>query len=326
MVHSESPRLFSPRRRQLSWPQSPALTNKSSTHKVSFVLSRPRAISTPFNSKFQQHPQRPISAPLVGCLPRNKLKRGPGTVSMTSFPRLASRSCTNDWLTPLGLSEELESEESPQTATDLYHRGIDAHSGVHVNNQLPVLLENSHSSSSATGSFSLRDHSSSHQWYENQWSDQRHEKRLGRAIGSAARRRIGSVKSSQVEHHGHTTTTNLLDRLRRYSFIPLPEQTTEHTRKDGPSQPPTVEIPPNGDGERKRSSQELLQEILNRSDPSSMKSSRSKSSTTAVPNTARTRESSRQRSIVARLPCSEDMTPHVCTDELWTPWTDSSYS
>ncbi|OWT43556.1 D-xylulose reductase A [Pochonia chlamydosporia 170] len=45
--------------------------------------------------------------------------------NMTSFPELRPRHCTNDWINPPAEIEQLTSAPT----TDLYHRGVDAHSG-----------------------------------------------------------------------------------------------------------------------------------------------------------------------------------------------------
>ncbi|KAI3324118.1 hypothetical protein HD806DRAFT_521964 [Xylariaceae sp. AK1471] len=321
----QRPRLYSSRARQISWPQSPHLAQRASSHRVNFPASQRRAASNPFELQFQQVKRRPTSEPIVGNSSRNQSRRVAGTVSMTSFPRLQSRSCTNDWLTPLGLSDEMDDDEPAQTTADLYNRSIDAHSAVCTYSPLPILEEDSRATPPPPKHFPLPERSCSLQEYADQWSCQADDdggdygKRLGRSIGSASNRRIG-VRAPYAEHQN--PSTNLLDRLHRYSFMPHSEQTPECIRKDQPTGSAWVDIPLEGDGERKWSSLELLQEILNRSDPSSKKSSRSKSSS-GQPNPARPR-GSKQRDELGRVPCSEDTMPHVCMDEQWTPWTDQS--
>jgi hypothetical protein len=324
---SRRPRQYRTRPRQVSWPQSHRLAKKEDSKGVGSAASRRRAVSNSFELKFQQATQRPRSEPIPGGSCRNQFRRVADTVSMTSFPRLQSRSCTNDWLTPLGLSDELEDDEPAQTTADLYNRGIDAHSGGFIYNPLPVLEEDSRVTSSLPEHSPLvHEDDSSFQAYDDQWSCQaddgndEYRRRLGRSIGSASHRRIGA-RAPNTSHQ--SVNTSLFDRLRRYSFMPLSEQPPECIRRGQPTQSTWVDVPLEEDRERKLSSRELLQEILDRSDPSSMNTSRSKSSS-GKPNAARSRESSKQRNVAGRVPCSEDTTPHLCTDEQLTPLTDQS--
>ncbi|KAI8631276.1 hypothetical protein F5Y19DRAFT_483144 [Xylariaceae sp. FL1651] len=305
--------------RRLSWPQSPRITQK-----VSFKPSPRCEVPNPFDQQFLRLEKRPTSAPIPERPSRGYLKREAAAVSMTSFPKLTSRSCTNDWLTPLGLFDDIDvasDDESAQrrtTITDLYNRGIDAHSGVFLYNPLPILEEDPRNITPLLSHAPLQE-------YKDSWSCQADEsdddrrKRVGHSTESALHRRI-SVGAPHDEHQD--VSGNLLDRLRRYSFMPLLDQTPESIRSDRPPQQLWAEIPLEGDGgAQKRSSQAMLRKILDQFESSPMKPSYSKSSSEVRKGTE-PQKSLRRRSVPGRVSCSEDTIPHICVDEQWSPWTE----
>ncbi|KAI0553998.1 hypothetical protein F4679DRAFT_392674 [Xylaria curta] len=311
------PRYSSPNR-HLSWPEPP--------------MNGPTAsfgINSSFNafdsaSKSPRPPeQRSTSEPNSQWLPKNGLIRAAAT-PMTSFPRLVSRSCTNDWLTPLGLLDETENHERAQhqeVIPDLYHRGVDAHSGVCLHTPLSILEEDPQTTPTCPScSPFIDDCDRSLQKNRYQWLSQvekgnsdDHRQKLGRSIGAASHRRI---KAREPHIQQQDLKENLLDGLRRYSFLPLLELTPETIRRDYSVPPSWMEIPSKGDKGRKLSSQQLLQQILGQSDASSVKLSRSRSSSGA-PNTTQPKEGSRKLSGVAAGSCSEDIAPHTCLGYQW---------
>jgi len=335
--HSPSRRQSSyfPRPRQHTWPQPLQGESNINSQRVSFELSPCHEVSNPLGRQFRRLSQRSTSEPLLGYSPEQQTKRLSGTVSMTSFPRLKSRSCTNDWLTPLGLADESEYEEPEfrrQTIANLYSYGVDAHLGTPVRSQLPILEEDSQllappSPASETESSSVDSHST-FPGYENQWlcevgdKEEPDGKRFGRSIGSAAHRRI-SLKAPADELK--EMDQGLVDRLRRYSFIPLLEQTPRYLRRAGTASAPTVPIPlvecNRVNKEEKARNRSLLQNILDWADSSADKLTNSKPTAGMDDQLG---DSSSHRHRYGRAPCSEETTPHVCMDELWTPWSDQS--
>ncbi|KAI8950399.1 hypothetical protein F4801DRAFT_590468 [Xylaria longipes] len=301
--------------RHLSWPQSPRVPRR-----VSFGINPSCDLFYLFEKKSRKPGQRSTSEPNPQWRPG--LIRA-ATTPITSFPRLISRSCTNDWLTPLGLCGEMESREQVQdqeTITNLYNHGVDAHSGVCIHSPLPILEEVPRTTSTCPDcSPFLDDYHSPIRENEGQWlslaedNNGDHRKRLGRSIGVARHRRI---KAREPRDQHQNFKENLLDGLRRYSFLPLLDQTPENIRGEHPTNHSWMEIPLEGDRGRKLSSQELLQQILHQSDTSSMRSSRSKSSSGAM-TTTQLKGGGRGQSQIEVRPCSEDTTPHICLDEQW---------
>ena len=196
---------------------------------------------------------------------------------------------------------------------DLYFHGIDAHSGVAAYNPLPILEEGSQSNSSPTPQSHLDDSRSHIYVYENQWSTQADEheahcrKKPGRSIGVASHKRI---RAKELDNQQPDGAGNLIDGLRRYSFLPLLDHTSEYIRRDGPSIQFPTDVAEEGDKRRKSSSQELLRQILWQSRRGSSNSRLG----SLVPNMSRSQES-KQLGQLREVSCSEDATPHVCIDE-----------
>ncbi|KAI3330017.1 hypothetical protein F4824DRAFT_355241 [Ustulina deusta] len=202
---------------------------------------------------------------------------------------------------------------------DLYNHGVDAHSGIFIHNPLPILEENPQSNSAPPSQVQFQYYQSHIHEYENQWPSQAGEgeedcrKNLGRSIGVACHKRI-RVRNPHDQRQD--ISENLLDRLRRYSFMPLSDHTPECIRRDRPAELSWTERPQEGNRGRKRSSRELLQQILDRSSPPSVNSSGSKSASWAL-NIARSQDPKRQGELEG-VSCSEDTTPHICVDEQRT--------
>lgn len=290
-----------------SWPQT-----RRATQRVSFQIGPLGDPVDPLERQVGQPGQRSKSEPNAryaaqgGCYTGIAVAPPP---PITSFPRLLSRSCTNDWLTPLGLFEDVNDEESDAhqtTTTDLYSRGVDAHCGPGVYTPLPILEEGSQTASISPTQSPVPDyHSPSPAYSENQWSshtnesNESHGKRLGQSIGAAAHKRI-KARDSYERHQG--LGTSLFDGLQNFSLLPTLGQTTEFTRDD------------RSDKGQKRTSQGLLRRILQQSDLASIKSSRSKSSSVMWENIRR-RDQSRSCSEYESLSCPEETRPHVCMDE-----------
>lgn len=250
--------------------------------------------------------------------------------TITCFPRLLSRTSTSDWLTPLGLLSDPHTSQQKGTASDLYARGIDAHSGVDTPKHLDMLEESPSETPGPIKSFPS-------QVIPLQWPRKLDEgppvssNRTGSAIGVSSHRRKSTIKPMEARNldSGHS----LLDQLRRYSFMPLSDHTPESIREALPPARTPADIPLLEEGGRKRSSQELLQDILDRklasdrtSQKSSRKSSRRNSRAYAPERRKKTGSKATQpggRSGPGRMSCSEDQTPHICMDEQPTPLSGS---
>ncbi|KAI1196982.1 hypothetical protein F5X97DRAFT_196205 [Nemania serpens] len=274
--------LYSSRTRHFSWPQSHRVARR-----LGFRVSPSHDALNPFEEEVLQLGQRPISEPI--SRPANNESPGiTAATPITSFPRLISRSCTNDWLTPLGLCDHMGNAETggdqlseyQEIISDLYNNGVDAHSRACIYNPLPILEEDSQTTSTSPGFSLSQDYRSPIREYENQWPSQAEEgdenygRKLGCSIGVASHKRINSAR----EPHRQRTDVNenFLDRLRHYSLMPLPYERAELVHRERSVQPPLTETPPGTDKGRKGSSRELLQQILYRSAPSSTRSSLSK--------------------------------------------------
>ncbi|KAI2466868.1 hypothetical protein F4781DRAFT_334249 [Annulohypoxylon bovei var. microspora] len=250
--------------------------------------------------------------------------------SMTCFPKLLSRSSTTDWLTPLGLFGESNLSKDKATVPDLYVLGIDAHSGANVSRSLEILEE---SPRETPAPIDVPITEFPFQPSIPQWPTQAnggleaHTTKTGSAIGVSSHRRKSSFKPIEapnpipLPHPNH----DLLDTLRRYSFMPISDQTPESIREASPPARTWAELPLREEGGRKHSSQELLQEILDRK-PASKRSSRRSSRRPSYINIQgrnRTSTGASRRSGLDRMSCSEDQTPHICMDEQLTPLSGS---
>ncbi|KAI1662319.1 hypothetical protein F4813DRAFT_104870 [Daldinia decipiens] len=251
-------------------------------------------------------------------IPTNRCRDG----SMTCFPKLPSRSCTSDWLTPLGLFNEFGMPQQREMMPDLYARGVDAHCGINVSRPLEILEESPRQTPVPPTDPPFRE--SMVQWPGK--LDEKPEKlsrKTGRAIGASSHRRKSSFKSPGV--WASSTNHGLLDKLRRYSFMPLLDQTSESSRKVLPLPRAWDELPLREEGGRRYSSQALLQGLLD-GKPASNKSSRKSSMSGARRQRKKTGSSATQKRHSAepgRMSCSEDQTPHICTDEQLTPFSGS---
>ncbi|KAI1777411.1 hypothetical protein F4818DRAFT_457267 [Hypoxylon cercidicola] len=245
--------------------------------------------------------------------------------SMTSFPKLLSRSSTSDWLTPLGLFGESSVAQHRATMTDLYTRGIDAHSGVNVPKPLEILEESPRQTPTPDEYFPFA--ISESEWCKKLSEAPETRKKTGRALGAASHRRKSTFKATDAR--GSEPKYGLLDKLRRYSFMPLSEQTPEGVREASPTPETQAEVPLQAEGGRKSSSKEMLQGIIDRKPLSNRPSRRSSrmSSQFRIPGqrkmTGSGSSQKRQGSPGRRVSCSEDQTPHVCMDELLTPLSGS---
>ncbi|XXG95556.1 hypothetical protein Hte_001821 [Hypoxylon texense] len=200
--------------------------------------------------------------------------------------------------------------------SDLYARGVDAHCGANTPQPLEMLEESPRQTPAPIENFPFAITES--EWF-GKLSDapEPRDKKTGRALGAASHRRKSTLKPTEARssepRHG------ILDTLRRYSFMPLSEQTPEIIREASPT-PETQ-----GGGGRKGSSKEMLQGIINGKSVSSKpphRSSRESSRSKVQGQRTRTDTGATQKrqSVPAgRVSCSEDQTPHVCMDELLTP-------
>ncbi|KAI0100283.1 hypothetical protein GGR51DRAFT_564307 [Nemania sp. FL0031] len=267
------------RGRYRSWPQSSQIARR-----VSFRPSPPQASFNPFEEQFHQARKRSISEPLPQIQPKDEVMHAATPAPMTSFPRLMSRSCTSDWLTPLGLYDDVENDELSEfqtTMPSLYSSGIDAHSGIPICKPLPILEEGSQATSTSPRHSPLQACHSSVQKRENRVSSQDDhlheddEERVGCSIGAASHRRI---RIREPQGRRQDTNQNLFDGLRHYKFMPALDQAPEYIYTERLPHPSWMKAALAEDQAQKRSSRDLLQRILRQSNPSSTRSSRSNSS------------------------------------------------
>ncbi|OTA59723.1 hypothetical protein K449DRAFT_108069 [Hypoxylon sp. EC38] len=237
--------------------------------------------------------------------------------SMTCFPKLPSRTCTSDWLTPLGLFEEPTCiSQHRATMSDLYARGVDAHLGVDVPKPLEMLEESPRQTPVPIDDSPFQ--TPGPQWSTHPSEGPESGLKAGRAIGVSTHCRKSSTKPMEAQNSDHNH--GLLDKLRRYSFMPLLDQTPESIRGASLPAQTWAEVPLRESGVTKRSSKELLQGILNRRS-ASKKSSRRSSRPGVRERRNKTVSSAqkRRRSGLGRMSCSEDYQPHICMDEQLTP-------
>ncbi|KAI1148921.1 hypothetical protein F4825DRAFT_469680 [Nemania diffusa] len=266
--------VYSSQGRHGSWPPSRGVAQKVS------LWATPRDSFNPFETQFQQAEQRSLSEPIPQRQPKNRVIYTSTPAPITSFPKLISRACTNDWLTPLGLFDDMDNGELSESETmipNFYSHGVDAHSGVGIHNPLPILEEASQTTSTTPNRSPFH---SPIQEFGGQWSshtgelDEDHGEKLGCPAGTTSHRRI---KTREPHGRHKNMNENYLDGLHHYSFMPHSDGAPISVHGNRPIQPPWSHAPPVEDNGRKRSSRELLQRILHESDASSRNSSRSKS-------------------------------------------------
>ncbi|GAW14038.1 hypothetical protein ANO14919_034300 [Xylariales sp. No.14919] len=310
--------LRNPQDRHASWPLSRRVVQRAN-----IGVSPPPSISSPFEKPFRQSGQRSTSEPIPQRPSKDEFNRVTPPTPITSFPRLISRSCTNDWLTPLGLIDAMENEASAKRramVADLYHHGVDAHSGVCIYDALPILEEDPQSAPAPSQQAPPHDCYAHIQDNENHWQSRDDEgyadcgKKLGSSLGAASHRRI---RARNAHDQRQDTNENLVDGLRRYSFVPLSDQIPEPIRTDWPAQASLTETPLEGDKQTKRSSRDFLQQILHRSNQSSITRLGSKPGSKA-PNIARSQESSKRQGEAEGMCCSENNTPRIRINERQT--------
>ncbi|KAI1843771.1 hypothetical protein JX266_010030 [Neoarthrinium moseri] len=231
----------------------------------------------------------------------------PNSVSEThvSFPALPSRHCTNEWISPLGVDEE-ELYKHRDVVASLYQYGIDAHTGVC---SPPLDLQTLESNMQAGNN--LVAETSMLRTVELRGSVGILE-REGQPSGSPIQKHQGSSQGTELRDS--QSYLPLMDRLRRYSFIPLEDHTPEIIRQATYRQKTSQQEELPLQGQRKRSSKELLEDILARSLTVS-----AKTTVSAISGRAASRKSSTQAVKRGRVSCSEDHAPHMCLDEQMTP-------
>lgn len=228
--------------------KSVAEINWSSDRKMSSRLCRPvtgRASSTFASSKTlpvsqaMPVPQGPSGLPLsldhleaLACLidlvqdlsPAPSLSFSKSQDGMVSFPELLTRHSTNEWLSPPVNDKQLA---APPPADDMYHQGVDAHSGTkrasivepeepqkpfHCNydifDQDPFADEQQHLSTTQQGLATRRASVDS--------TTPKLESRRGQSIGAASHRRRSSQPVVDPESDGHESLIpTLMGRLRK---------------------------------------------------------------------------------------------------------------
>ncbi|KAI0813105.1 hypothetical protein GGR55DRAFT_677427 [Xylaria sp. FL0064] len=214
-------------------------------------------------------------------------------------------------------TDNYESAERRDMVADLYHDGVDAHTCSY--DPLPILEEDPQSIPIPPPQVHFEDYQSHNHEYDNEWPSQAyeggddHNKRLGRSIGASCHKRI-RTRNSLTQHQD--ITDNPSDCLRRHSFVPISEYTPEYIHSKLLAQPLWTERLQESDRGRKRSSRELLQQILDRSNSPSINDTGSYSGS-RTPNMAGSRDSKLQSELEGSS-CSEDGEPHICIDEQET--------
>ncbi|KAI1400122.1 hypothetical protein F4819DRAFT_509622 [Hypoxylon fuscum] len=274
-----------------------------------------------------RHQRRSVSEPVSPRASFGNLKSSPARRrdgSMTCFPKLPSRASTSDWLTPLGLFGEGNLSQHRGTMSDLYAHGVDAHPGTNVPRPLEILEESPRQTPVPVKDFPYRENLSE--------LPEIRDTKIGGAVGIASHRRKSNFKTMEAARKSEPSH-GILGTLRRYSFMPLSDQTPESIRETSqPLLPPADEFLLRAEGARKSNSKELLQGILENSNmrSSSDRSSRrsSKKSSKSYFRERRRRktdsltEQKRRSTTRGRMSCSEDQTPHICMDEQMTPLSD----
>ncbi|KAI0011544.1 hypothetical protein F4779DRAFT_637011 [Xylariaceae sp. FL0662B] len=295
--------------------ESPTASRKVSTNGLSPTEEEPTVLPRQFLTR------RSSSAPASSRQSYTKSGRSSSTrrdSSMTNFPKLASRANTTDWLTPLGLYGEPDQPRRRETISNLYNHGVDAHCGANTSTHLPILEESPLQTPLPLEFDSL------FQDAERAWSFQLDEaprapgKRMGRKIRDAAHQRKSSVRPIDIRKPD--PYDSLLDKLRRYSLMPLLDQTPESIRAASPPAQTWTAFPLRVEGRSKRSSKAMLQDILDRA-PVSTRSSRSSSGRWRSRSSV-SQKTPKRHSRPGRISCSEETAPHLCMDEQMSPWSE----
>ncbi|KAI1472986.1 uncharacterized protein F4812DRAFT_34746 [Daldinia caldariorum] len=239
--------------------------------------------------------------------------------SMTRFPKLPSRFCTGDWLTPLGLFEEPDIPQQREMVADLYACGVDAHCGVNFSRPLEMLEESPRQTPAPPADSYTPEYLP--QWPTKLEKRKTYGRKAGRSMGASSHRRKSSAKPPGIWTPAGTNY-GLLEKLRHYSFMPLLNEPPESSRKAFIPRPRMWdELPLREGAGRKHSSKALLQGLLD-GKPASSKSSRKSSQSEARRRRKKTSSSATQKRYSlghGRVSCSEDQTPHICMDEQATP-------
>ncbi|KAM5375701.1 hypothetical protein ACJZ2D_005884 [Fusarium nematophilum] len=230
-----------------------------------------------------------------------------GTV-ITSFPRLLSRHCTNDWLSPPADIEDLKQP----TSSTLYQQGIDAHRG-----NMSAASSNSHEeplkprqcnrSLFGDNPFSSKSNAAGTAKISKALAA---EKRLGASLGVDTLRRrstqVAGIENETAEAHS-SFRPSLMDRIRqgshklfhRHHFRKSTEGTSTESREE------TGEAQGSG-------ASRLRDNIVRQLAPEPPKPDRLgiyEAMTGSRPNPHRQRKNT----------CSEDNRPHVCENDFLTP-------
>ncbi|KAH8666453.1 hypothetical protein BX600DRAFT_539576 [Xylariales sp. PMI_506] len=222
---------------------------------------------------------------------------------MYSFPKLESRNCTNDWIAPPGQNEEAIVQ--PATVfPDFYRCGIDAHSGWQ-----PLKLTQDNAAMSCRTRNLAWQHQGSRQGETIEMPDRKHSAATDEGPSSYQRNSV--VSPNNEADPGNSSP--LIETLRQYSFLPLQEQPPENLRKTTSTlrnSVPGEELFTDASNKRKRSSKELLEDILRKSswylDNNRIRKRGSHASTSSL---------QVYRGSTQVHHCMEDHTPHICMDE-----------
>ncbi|KAK7935596.1 hypothetical protein PG985_001091 [Apiospora marii] len=283
-----------------------------------------------FDSTYLKSPwqvRRPSSTPLPRKQSMIEGDNMPASEpDIVSFPPLRPRSCTNDWIAPQSELENLR-PDSQRTPT-LYQYGVDAHRG---DTPSPEIERRSSISNTALPGSTTSSRTSPTESPGNSG-----KKRMGSSIGIASHRRKSTVQQLdpqpdpqpdlqsdlQPDLPDQSPDTALLDRLRRYSLMPLLDHTPEVLRKKKVVSKLVEDVPLTG--KRRMSSRAMLEDILAKA-PSQGSGSRNNSSSNRLSKTSRkVSKRSSGSSGYRRLYCLEDSVPHICVDEQPTPITERS--
>ncbi|KAI0129608.1 hypothetical protein BJ170DRAFT_681100 [Xylariales sp. AK1849] len=308
---------------------------------VKDILLERRPSSTPLlesrKIKEAREKQVPISAP-VGS-------------PMISFPRLGQRSTTNYWISPPERDEETLYQHRAAPST-LYMCGVDAHSGITCPSPMPQAQGGATASSTlytcgVDAHFGIASPPSTSQTQVETAATKtaseasqpppidKPENKMGFALGTFAHRRNSSLLSAESREQPNPDAP-LLDKLRRYTLLPILDQTSGSSLRTNPLLPSTsVHSTPNYElplqGQRKSSSKAMLEDILAKSPPTRRPTRRSTGFATNMFSESGLglRKASRKRTTGMMgtfgttkkrcVSCTEDQRPHACVDEVMTP-------
>lgn len=238
------------------------------------------------------------------CSQQNE--RTSSATGITSFPRLLSRHCTNDWLTPL---DEIDAPTEP-TPDTLYHHGVDARSGSvsgppSKSPEGPLRIRHCDNDMFVKNPFCLNSEQPDTVCVIQMPEVPASQKRFGASIGSASHRRRSSPAAAPqtptADSH-NTLLPSLMEKIRQGSHKIFHRR---HSQR-GSEEVGTLPSPE----EHRPSSRPKSRDSLVRLEPPNLDRAGIYEAMTGT------------RLVVSRCrrgTCSEDNRPHTCENSMLTP-------